>query len=48
MPNFACPGDLLVLTKPLGTQIASNAMHWLLEKPDHAEKILRVLPQPEI
>lgn len=31
MPNQAVPGDVLVLTKPLGTQIAVNAHQWLDE-----------------
>ena len=30
-PNQAVPGDVLVLTKPLGTQIAVNAHQWLDE-----------------
>lgn len=29
MPNHAQPGDALVLTKPLGTRMAINAMQWL-------------------
>ncbi len=29
MPNFAQPGDSLILTKPLGTRLAINAMQWL-------------------
>ena len=29
MPNHAQPGDVLVLTKPLGTRLAINAMQWL-------------------
>lgn len=34
MPTHANPGDQLVLTKPLGTQIAVNAYQWLRTKPD--------------
>ena len=30
-PNQAQEGDVLVLTKPLGTQIAVNAFQWLDE-----------------
>ena len=30
-PNQAVPGDVLVLTKPLGNQIAVNAHQWLDE-----------------
>lgn len=29
MPVNAVPGDVLVLTKPLGTQIAVNAKQWM-------------------
>ena len=29
LPNGAKPGDLLILTKPLGTQIAVNLNQWL-------------------
>eukprot|EP01015_Nassula_variabilis_P028925 TRINITY_DN6115_c0_g1_i20.p2 TRINITY_DN6115_c0_g1~~TRINITY_DN6115_c0_g1_i20.p2 ORF type:complete len:145 (+),score=32.70 TRINITY_DN6115_c0_g1_i20:376-810(+) len=28
MPNYAEEGDILVLTKPIGTQIAVNLMQW--------------------
>ena len=28
-PEHARPGDLLVLTKPLGTQVAANCFEWL-------------------
>ncbi len=31
-------GDVLVLTKPLGTQVAVNAHQWL-DKPDRWDKI---------
>ena len=33
MPDGASAGEVLVLTKPLGTQIAVNAHQWL-EQPD--------------
>jgi len=29
MPNYAKPGDVIILTKPLGTRFAINAMQWL-------------------
>ncbi len=32
MPNFASPGDVLVMTKALGTQIIVNAMQWMHSK----------------
>lgn len=28
-PDSAVPGDVLVLTKPLGTQVAVNAHQWM-------------------
>lgn len=33
-PNNGRSGDLLILTKPLGTQIAVNLHQWLVEKND--------------
>jgi selenide,water dikinase len=33
MPNEAQPGDILVMTKALGTQVAVNAMQWLKARP---------------
>lgn len=41
MPNFAQPGDSLILTKPLGTRLAINAMQWLKTNKDKREKILQ-------
>jgi selenide, water dikinase len=32
MPNGGKEGDVILLTKPLGTQIAVNLMQWLVEK----------------
>ena len=29
MPNNTKHGDVIILTKPLGTQIAVNALQWL-------------------
>ena len=29
MPNHAEPGDVIILTKPLGARLAINAMQWL-------------------
>lgn len=29
MPNNAQPGDSIILTKPLGSRLAINAMQWL-------------------
>lgn len=38
-PNGAEPGDVLILTKPLGTQLATNAFIWLTEKSNEWEKL---------
>ena len=40
MPNYAEPGDSLILTKPLGTRLAINAMQWLKTNKQKREKIL--------
>jgi len=29
MPNYAEEGDVILLTKPLGSRLAINAMQWL-------------------
>ena len=36
MPNNAEPGDVIILTKPLGARLAINAMQWL--KTDKAKR----------
>jgi len=36
--NQAVPGDILVLTKPLGTQVAVNLNEWLIEGNEKWEK----------
>lgn len=41
-PENAVPGDVLVLTKPLGTQLAVNAYQWL-RKPEKAKQYEVVL-----
>lgn len=40
MPEDARPGDVLLLTKALGTQIAVNAHQWLEEGGDKWEKVV--------
>ncbi|KAI9207011.1 AIR synthase-related protein [Polychytrium aggregatum] len=42
MPTHAVAGDVLVLTKPLGTQLAVNAHQWLSMQATHPEKYARV------
>jgi len=40
MPESAKPGDVLLLTKPLGTQVAVNAHQWMEEEGEKWQKIL--------
>lgn len=46
LPENAIPGDVLVLTKPLGTQIAVNAHQWL-HIPEKWERIKDVITPDE-
>lgn len=39
MPYHAQAGDSLVLTKPLGTQLATNALVWMIENSDSWKKL---------
>jgi selenide,water dikinase len=45
-PINSAVGDVLVLTKPLGTQLAVNLYEWYTAKPDLFEK-LTDQPTPE-
>lgn len=47
MPDGAVPGDVLVLTKPLGTQIAVNAHQWL-EEPQRWSRISDVVTADDV
>ncbi|XP_027026573.1 selenide, water dikinase 3 [Tachysurus fulvidraco] len=47
MPDGAVPGDVLVLTKPLGTQVAVNAHQWL-NIPEKWNKIKLVISKEEV
>uniref|UniRef100_A0A4W4GLA8 selenide, water dikinase n=2 Tax=Electrophorus electricus TaxID=8005 RepID=A0A4W4GLA8_ELEEL len=47
MPDGAIPGDVLVLTKPLGTQVAVNAHQWL-DNPEKWNKIKLVISKDEV
>merc|ERR1719412_3586404 len=40
MPEGALPGDVLLLTKALGTQVAVNAHQWMEEEGDRWQKIV--------
>lgn len=47
MPNEAVEGDVLVLTKPLGTQIAVNAHQWI-EQPTWWDRIKHVVTEEQV
>ncbi|KAJ3337276.1 hypothetical protein HDU93_001363 [Gonapodya sp. JEL0774] len=49
-PTNAFPGDVLVLTKPLGTQVASNVHVWLKgrdQKPERWDRLAGVITEEE-
>lgn len=48
MPSNAKAGDHLVLTKPLGTQLATNAYLWLCDKTDKYLELLKHYTDDEI
>lgn len=48
MPYNAQPGDALVLTKPLGTQLATNAFIWMTENAENWAKLSPHLTPAEI
>ena len=46
-PDGAVVGDVLVLTKPLGTQVAVNAYQWL-DQPDRWNRIRLVVHEEDV
>lgn len=48
MPSNAEVGDIIVLTKPLGTQLATNAYIWMLENNEKYEQIAKELTKEDI
>jgi len=42
-PDGACVGDVLILTKPLGTQIAVNAHQWMDQKNEWWDRISNII-----
>ncbi len=48
MPNHAVPGDKIILTKPLGTRFAINAMQWIKTSPEKKDKILTEVSQSNL
>jgi len=47
-PENAVPGDVLVLTKPLGTQLAVNLHQWFLKKDKHWDKVKDLVTEAEV
>jgi selenide,water dikinase len=47
VPDVAVVGDVLVMTKPLGTQVAVNAHQWL-EQPDRWNRIKLVVTEEDV
>jgi selenide,water dikinase len=47
LPENAVPGDVLVLTKPLGTQVAVNAHQWL-DMPERWNRIKLVVSEEDV
>lgn len=47
VPDNAVVGDVLVLTKPLGTQVAVSAYQWL-DVPERWNRIKLVITQPDV
>lgn len=48
MPNNANPGDVILLTKPLGVRFAINAMQWLKTSKQKRDKILEEVSESEL
>jgi len=46
-PDNAMVGDVLVMTKPLGTQVAANAYQWL-DVPDKWNRIKLVVGEDDV
>lgn len=47
LPNSALPGDVLVLTKPLGTQVAVSVYQWFTSNSDKWGKIKQAIGEDE-
>ena len=47
-PINAQVGDVLVLTKPLGTQLAANVQQWLTTNQEKADKVRTIMSDEEI
>lgn len=47
-PEHALPGDVLVLTKPLGTQVAVNAYQWLTTSPERWATVASIISKADV
>ncbi len=48
MPNHAVAGDKIILTKPLGTRFAINAMQWIKTSPEKKSKIITEVSESDL
>lgn len=48
MPNNAKPDDMIILTKPLGTQCVVNTVQWLLEGDEKWKKVKEFMTEEEL
>ena len=48
MPNNSQIGDLIILTKPLGTQCIVNAAQWLIESTDQWQKLSTYIKEEDL
>ncbi len=48
LPNGAKPGDVLILTKPLGTQCIVNTVQWFLESDKRWDKVKEYITEEEL
>lgn len=48
MPNDAEVGDVIVMTKALGTQLCSNSMQWLKSRPERWQKVENIISKEEV
>ncbi len=48
MPNYAVPGDRIVLTKPLGTRFAINVMQWIKTSKEKRDKIVTEVSESDL
>ena len=46
-PDSAVVGDVLVMTKPLGTQVAANAHQWM-DQPERWNRIKLVVSEEDV